>query len=268
MALKTILHIIAQLQNGSTILKQGYCTIPFRITDITEDRRKRKLELMLMCSSPGVLSGDVYDFTIEVKAGAWLQLRSQSYQRLFTMKGSAQQHTNVRIEEGATFQYLPHPVVPHEDSSFSAVTNIYLQEKSCLFWGEIITCGRMLNEEVFRMKQYRNLVNVYYKERLMIRENVLIQPDLIAPLEMGLLEGYTHQASLLYWNDLEDLTATSNLLYELFGSLPDVCFGVSTTPGYGLIVRILGSKAEQLYKYLHEIQQVILQHQTQALHVD
>lgn len=268
MSLNTKLHIIAQLQNGSTVLKQGYCTTPFRIADITEDRNQKKLELMLMCSSPGVLSGDVYDFTIEVKAGAWLQLRSQSYQRLFTMKGTANQHTEVRIEEGATFQYLPHPVVPHEDSSFSAVTNIYLQDKSCLFWGEIITCGRMLNEEVFRMKQYRNLVNVYFKERLMIRENVLIQPALHDPLEMGLLEGYTHQASLLYWNDLEDLTATGNLLYELFGSLPGVCFGVSTTPGFGLIVRILGSKAELLYKYLQEIQQIILQHQMKSLYVD
>jgi urease accessory protein len=48
----------------------------------------------------------------------FIQLQSQSYQRLFNMKDKAVQELNVTMEDDTSFAYVPHPVVPHEDSNF------------------------------------------------------------------------------------------------------------------------------------------------------
>ena len=130
MALITKLDIQIQLLEGRSILKKGYATPPFRIADITQDRNQKKLDLMLMCSSPGMLSDDMYEIHICLEEGVELHLKRQSYQRLFNMEGVARQNIHIEIGINAVFHYLPHPVVPHRNSSFIASTDIYLNEGS------------------------------------------------------------------------------------------------------------------------------------------
>ncbi len=72
-----------------THLKSAYHTTPFKVAEIREDKNSAVLELMLMSSSPGILDGDCYDFEVTVQENCKLEFSTQSYQRIFTMKGSA-----------------------------------------------------------------------------------------------------------------------------------------------------------------------------------
>src|SRR5689334_19524149 len=110
------LHIRTASRNGATYLDQSYCTPPFKVANITEDRSARPLNLMLMNSSPGILDGDDYTMEIEVEKDCSLHLHTQSYQRLFNMKSGARQSLKVTLADSAELVYLPHPAVPHENS--------------------------------------------------------------------------------------------------------------------------------------------------------
>ena len=66
MPLKAALHIETALRNGKTILKKAFCTQSFKLADVTEDRRRTALRLMMRSSSPGILDGDDYEIRIEV----------------------------------------------------------------------------------------------------------------------------------------------------------------------------------------------------------
>lgn len=225
--------------------------------NITEDKQGKELHLMLMSASPGILDGDEYALRVEVTENASLQLHTQAYQRLFNMLNGATQHTEVHVQAGASFTFIPHPSVPHENSSFTARNRIYLQPTSQLYWGEILTCGRKLNGEVFQFAKYHSITEIFIHDKPVLKENLLMQPSVVSPNKMGQLEGFTHQASFICYSPQLNLAALSNQLQEELQQQGNISFGVSITHHQLLLVRLLCHKAEQLFSILKHIAQTI-----------
>lgn len=265
------LHIQTILRNDITCLKQSYFTAPFKVANITEDKQSKQLHLMLMSSSPGILDEDEYEIKIELDEGSVLELHTQSYQRLFTMKTGAKQLMEVYLQKGASFVYLPHPAVPHENSIFIARNRIYLKDDCRLMWGEVLTCGRKLskglskgvpcdlseNGEIFQLSKYHNITEVFINDKPVIKENLLMQPSLINTNSMGQLEGFTHQASFIYLDEKADCIEMSNAVHEYLSVQKEMIFGITSAPLNGLLIRLLGNKAEQLHECLKAISKII-----------
>jgi len=247
------LHITTALRNGITYLKESYFTPPLKLANITEDKRANQLNLMLMSSSPGILDEDTYEIKVELAADCRLQLHTQSYQRLFTMKKGASQFMNVYLQTNSSFIYLPHPSVPHEDSIFTSCNKIYLQENCTLIWGEVLTCGRKLNGEVFKFAKYHSITEIFFQNKLIIKENLLMQPSTIDVHAIGQLEGFTHQATLIYLNEMADVKQLNQSISEFLALQEGIVFGISSLQKNGLVVRLLGQKGEQLYNLLKDI---------------
>ncbi len=248
MQISSHLYIKAGYKNDKTFLKEYFCQSPFKAANITEDKSDKMLRLMITSSSPGVLDNDDYKIDIEVEKNADVHITTQGYQRLFTMNNKAYQTINVLIDAGGSLCYLPHPCVPHKLSSFSSLNNIYLQKKHHLIWSDVITCGRKLNGEEFTFKCFRNVTNIYLQKKLVVKENILIEPLKNNIQAMGQMEGYTHQSTLLFVNDsavVKKLYAESN---ELLSQIEGISFGISILPVNGLIFRMLGYKAEKLFE--------------------
>jgi urease accessory protein len=247
------LHLQTKLRDNCTHLKKVYCTPPFKIADVREDKRDKTLQVMLMSSSPGILDNDEYRIKIELDAGCALNLQTQSYQRLFTMENSASQFMDVLMANNASFCYLPHPAVPHEKSDFTSVNKIYLAGNCSLIWGEVLTCGRKLTGEVFLLTQYHNLTEIYLNGRLIIKENLLIKPAFINVNMIGQLEGYTHQGSLIVLNERADIKQIKIAVTDFLLIQSGIVFGITEAPINGMIVRILGQKGEQIHYCLLSI---------------
>ena len=203
-----------------------------------------------MSSSPGILDGDHYHLHIRLAAGSSLELKTQSYQRLFHMKNGASQCMDIFLEPGASFTYLPHPTVPHASSIFFARNNIYLSKGCRLLWREVLTPGRNLHDETFLFSRYQNLTNIYIDDELVIRENLVLQPFERAVHSTGQLEQYTHQASMIFTDEDLDVKTIIPLLHEWLTVQENLCTGISAAPVNGVIIRMLGYKAEQLHDCL------------------
>jgi urease accessory protein len=257
MSLNSSLHIKAGFKNGRTYLKESYATHPYKVANVTEDKSADLLKLMLMSSSPGVLDNDKYEFEIDVEANAKLVLTTQGYQRLFAMKSGASQKVIIKVGDDGCFTYLPHPGVPHEGSDFSSDNTIHLAEKHKLLWSEITTCGRKLSGEEFKFRRYKNMTDIYIKDRLIVRENVLLEPSKRKIHSIGQLENYSHQSSLLYLCNnarIEQLVEECN---ELLLMEDGIIFGVSRLAVNGLVIRMLGYKGEQLYNLHNALSEII-----------
>jgi urease accessory protein len=247
------LHIITSLRGTVTYLKKLYFTAPFKVADITINKRERQLHLTLMSSSPGILDTDEYRINIELESGCAVRLYTQAYQRLFTMKGSAKQNTDFHLGKNSSLYFIPHPVVPHADSNYAARNRIYLSDNCCLIFGEILTCGRKMNGELFKFSRFHNLTEVFMNNKLVIRENLLIEPSRIDMAAIGQLEGFTHQASMIYLHPEADPASLCAKIHELLSDETGIEYGVSAAPVAGVIVRIMGNGAEQLMECLHLI---------------
>ncbi len=253
------LHIIAGYKNDRTFLKSAYCKQPFKVANVTEDKSGDVLRLMITSSSPGILDNDKYFIEIDVEENAKLHLCTQGYQRLFTMHDNASQCMDIRINKNASFCFLPHPNVPHAFSDFTSINNIHLHPQHNLLLSEIITCGRKLSGEEFQFTKYHNLTNIYINKKLVVKENVLLEPAKVDMTSIGQLEGYTHQATLIFLNDSGDMKEIMKKVQELFSQTGDIIFGISLLPVNGFIFRQLGYKAEQLFNNNTRIAQLIQQ---------
>ncbi len=247
------LDIQTALRNNKTILKGNFMSPPFKLADITEDKSSSILELMIMSSSPGTLDKDKFKINIEVDESCRLILKTQSYQRLFDMQDNARQELNVTIKENAFFSFIPHPTVPHKNADYTSINYIHLKKNSTLIWGEILTCGRKLNNEVFLFKKIHSISNVFCDDKLIIRENLLMQPKAIDLSSIGQLEGFTHQASLIFYKQNINHEEIKNTIYDLLSDKPHLNFGVSIAGENSIITRILGHHAEELFDALNEI---------------
>ena len=217
------------------------------MTNITEGKRSNLLKLMTMSSSPGILDNDYYNVKIEMEESADLHLCNQGYQRIFTMQNGAAQNINLVLHNNASLCYLPHPNVPHISSKYKSVNNIYLQANHSLCWSEIITCGRKLCDEKFLFTSYQNTTNVYIENKLVVKENVLLEPAKRNLSAIGQLEGYTHQSSLLLLNNDADINCLMAECRQLLLPIEGIQFGISALPVQGFSIRMLGNKAEQLF---------------------
>lgn len=247
------LHIHTAWANDITYLKKCYCTSPLRVANITEDKKDPTLHLMLTSSSPGILDGDEYGLKIDLKENCSLQLHTQSYQRLFTMKQQASQKMEVSLEKNAAFCFIPHPTVPHELSNFTARNKFFLADNCSLIFGEVLTCGRKLNGEVFLFSKYHTITEIYINNKMVIKENVLMHPATIDVNAIGQLQGYTHQASLIYLNENADIKKMIVRVKEMLSSQKNLSMGITAAPVNGLILRLLGQKAEALFDCLKTI---------------
>lgn len=247
------LHIQTAMRKNITYLNNTFFSTPFKVANITEDKKANRLHLMLMSSSPGILDGDQYQLKIEMNEGCSLQLHTQGYQRLFNMKQNAAQSLDVHLSPGCSFCFLPHPSVPHAESVFRSINKIYLSANCSLVFGEILTCGRKWNGEVFLFSKYHNTTSVFIRDKMVIKENLLIEPAAINLNAIGQLEGFTHQASLIYLHATAKMKPLSELVNQFLTSQIDIIFGITEAPVNGLIIRILGNKAEQLHNCLKTI---------------
>lgn len=249
------LKIEVEEREGQSFLRDAYVTQPFRIVPVGQYKSDGASYLMIMSSSPGILSGDMYDIQVNVKENARLQLQSQSYQRLFNMEDSASQVMQVKMHKNTSFSYVPHPVVPHEESTFKSHNIIHIEDNCDLTISEIITCGRKHYGEAFKYAHFQNLVEVYHHDRLILKDNVLLKPDIMPLASLGLLEGYTHQGTLIYVTTKpEEVLDHIEHFYKELEGLEDVSFGISDLQANGFVIRILGNGGEQMFDFFKKVQ--------------
>lgn len=247
------LYIKAGFKNQKTFLEKSFYRQPFKLANITEDRNADPLRLMIMSSSPGILDNDNYLFEMDIQENAAVHITTQGYQRLYTMSNKACQCVNVRLQNNGSLYFLPHPNVPHEASNFSSLNNIYLCTNHNLVWSEIITCGRKLSGEEFKFTKFHTVTNIYVQNKLVVRENVSLEPLNKNIHSIGQLEGYTHQSTLLFLNNAADVKKLAGQCKNVLSNVPGISFGMSMLRVNGLIIRILGYTGEKLFNCNNEL---------------
>ncbi len=252
------LNIKIEQREGNSFMKDAYVTQPFRIVPVGQYKRDQAAYLMIMSSSPGLLDNDDHRISIDLAENTKLQLQTQAYQRLFHMKNKSVQTTTINMKKGSAFSYVPHPVVPQNSSTFISQNKVNMEDDCHFLLSDIITCGRKMSGEIFEYKHFQNLTEVFANQKLVIKDNVLLQPELLPIMGMGILEGFTHQGTLIYYN-----TANVSVLdfisqfQDKYGNLEHVEFGISQLEGNGFMLRVLGQGAEKLFNIFQEIQQVL-----------
>jgi urease accessory protein len=208
--------------------------------------------------SGGVLGGDQLRLAVEVQAGAYAQLTTTGATRLYRCRagrGAAEQHTVVRIGEGAILEYVPDPLLPYAGAAYRQHTHVELADGAGLMWWEIVAPGREAHGECWAYDLLESDFRIVAAGETVALERARLQPQerpLTSPARMG---PYRYYASFYIcrvgvpnatWRTLEARLADLAACRSVSGTL----WGVSTLPAHGLAIRGLSLAGRMLYSGL------------------
>lgn len=251
--------------SGKTQLAEYFAKPPFKVITLPsyDDAWANGLNAMQMSSSPGVLAGDLLEIDISLAKLTALSLNTQAFTRVQAMNegDSAMQTTHILLAENSRLFYLPHPLVLHKDSVFKQQTHIEMGEQSELIYGEIVAIGRVLNDERFAFRQFSSHLKIYTlqdddKKRPLVSDCIQWLPSKMNLTALSQMENYSHQGSLTYLNlakNNAEIKQQVQALQQQSAEEKDLLIGISQLNEYGLMVRVLGCRAEQIQKLFEKI---------------
>ena len=100
-------------RSGKTFIEDSFFTSPFKIMKpFAQD--DGSISVFLQSASPGILEGDTQIHKINVKSGAGLEIKSQSFEKIYKMDEgkSAERKITAEVAENASLIYRPLPCIP------------------------------------------------------------------------------------------------------------------------------------------------------------
>ncbi|WP_206022291.1 urease accessory protein UreD [Pseudoflavitalea sp. G-6-1-2] len=241
-----------KLEDNKTMLQDSYFDIPYKIVHYGSRHLQDHLEIMMMCYSPGVMDGDNLHIDVHCPANTEMKLFTQSFNKLHPMEKGAVQHTEVRIDAGASFQYLPQPMIPFKNSLFDTTNEIRMKGNSHLIWGDIISGGRIHSGERFEFTRIHSKTKVYVDEKLIFFDNQLMQPTKQPIEDILFFEGHTHQGTLLIVSPYA-VEFKAELDEILLAQFTDMIYGFTQCGPNAIMIRTLGESGDAMHEWLANI---------------
>ncbi len=261
--------------SGRTFIEDSFFTSPFKIMK-PFDRDDGSISVFLQSASPGILEDDSQIHKIKVNKGAGLEIRSQSFEKIFKMDEgkSAERKITAEVAEDAALIYRPLPCIPFSQSNFSSTTEILLSKNSRLIYEDCICAGRCAHGEFFDFTLYHNQIKIRREGKLIFRDNLFLQgsdggihPEYKQSLLGKTMFGsFTHCGSMLIFGfdaKLQEvrtaLQLEEKLLYteENTTTAPAPLFEVSENDSGDLIIRALANSAEKIQKKFESIRNIL-----------
>lgn len=233
------------LRSGRTVLTERYHEAPLKISKTFILSPAGELLVYMMDSSPGILDGDAYVIDFCLEEDTHVYLTNQSYTKVHpTPSKPSMLKQTFQLQRGAVLEYFPEPLIPYADSKFTTETIFHMEQGATLFFGDIITPGRIHHGELFQYDSLDSHMETYRRDQLIAWEHFHLQPKLHRYQELGALETYTHMGTLWIFSEQVD----ESLISEIRQLFPDegLLIGTSLTADKGIIVRMLGHQVWKL----------------------
>ena len=103
-------------------------------------------------------------------------------------------------------------------------------------------------------------MEIYHGDQLIVKDNVLIQPEVIPISSIGNLEEYTHQGTLIFYSTKDNVDKT-NLVEMIYNAAEtyheEMEIGVSAMENNGFVIRALGHGGEIMYNFFLYVQEIL-----------
>ncbi len=185
----------------------------------------------------GIAGGDRLDIRATVGADAWAQLTSPGAAKWYRAAGPAFQDLRLRVEAGATLEWLPQETIVYSAAQAELSTTIELEGDARLFYWDIVALGRPASEERFDDGHFQARLDIRRDGRLLWHERQRVAGgDALLDSPIG-LDGHSVFATLIASGEID-----SELL-ERCRELPSRVRGdLTQLPGL-LVARCLADEA-------------------------
>lgn len=195
----------------------------------------------------GIAGGDRLDISASVGKHAWAQLTSPGAAKWYRAASPAYQQLELRVEAGATLEWLPQETIVFSAAQAELTTHIELQGDARLLYWDMVALGRPASGERFDRGHFQSQVEIRRDGQLLWHERQrIIGGDGLLDSPIG-LDGKPVFATLLVTGEVssELLETCRNLQNPVRGDLTQL-------PGL-LVARCVADEALHARAWLIEL---------------
>ena len=125
----------------------------------------------------GIAGGDHLNIDVQVGSQAWAQLTSPGAAKWYRSTGPAHQTLTLRVDAGATLEWLPQETIVYAAAQAQLDTRITLQGDARLFYWDIIALGRPASGERFDAGHFQARLDITRDGELLWHERQRVVGD-------------------------------------------------------------------------------------------
>ena len=234
-------------RGASTILTQSRFSLPLQtLTPLT--LADGAAYLMLLNPTGGVLGGDHLVTEIVQEAETHVCLTTPSATRIYrTLEKPAILETAIRVGEGATLEYFPDHIIPHEGSALHQSLRVEMATGSKAIVFDSMASGRVAHGERWKFREMDSRVEVFSSGRPIYINRAEIFPAQQRPDRPGRMEEFDYMGSVGFFADqFPNWKEFSAALNEELNAMPNVKGAASLLSRNGCMVRFLARSASDM----------------------
>ncbi len=188
------LRLVFEQRHGKTILANKYRRAPLIVhRAIYFDEQLPLMPCVFIISNAGgILQGDRNTIDVTVEPDGIAHLTTQSATKVQEMDANfASQIQNITVKEGAYFEYVPHPLIPHRHCRFVMQTTMTIDPTATVFASEIIMGGRKHHGDLFEFKLISSTMTAKRPDGTpLFTEKLIIEPHQQHLRQAGIMGGF------------------------------------------------------------------------------
>ena len=243
-----IIELVLEQKDNRTITSKKYYEGLVKVSaNIRNDREKIPTYYLLQLGG-GYIEGEKYKNIFRIKDNTRAIITTQASTKVYKCEHGnvVTQETTIDLGENSVLEYITDTVILYKNAMYKQVNNIYLKDTSTLIYSDGITAGWSPEGEKFTYKKVQLKSNVYINNKIVLLDNLIVNPRENDVTKLGFFEEYLNFGTLLIINK----NINSNVIEELRKDLEKIelpiDFGISELEVNGFVLRVLGNLTQNI----------------------
>ncbi|WP_300697442.1 urease accessory protein UreD [uncultured Clostridium sp.] len=242
-----LIDLVLEKKDDKTIATKKFYEGLVKVSPTIKMDRENIPTFYLLQLGGGYIEGEKYKNIFKLKDNARAIITTQASAKVYKCLNNikTKQETEIELGKNSVLEYITDNVILYKDAIYKQVNNIYLDESSTLIYSDGITAGWSPEGDNFKYKSVQLKSNVYVNNKLVLLDNLIVNPINNDVTKLGFFEEYSNFGTLLVINKNVDdkvITELREVIRKL--NLP-VDFGISKLEVNGFVLRVLGNLTQQ-----------------------
>ena len=240
--------IVLEQKNGKTVISEKRFNGLIKVSPTIHLDSEKISTYFIVGLGGGYVEGEKYKYSITQKEDTRAIITTQSSTKVYKCENNnrTEQVTTINLEKNSILEYITDSVILYKNAIYKQVNNIYMDDSSTLIYSDGITSGWSKDGDAFQYSNVQLKTNVYLNNKLVLLDNLLLDPKRNDVTKLGFFEGYKNFGTLLVINKNINAQTIEDLRNEIKNLNLPIYFGISELEVNGFVLRVLGNLTQNI----------------------
>lgn len=240
--------IVLEKKNGNTVISEKRFDGLIKLSPTIHLDSEKISTYFIVGLGGGYVEGEKYKYSINLKEDSRSIITTQASTKVYKcVHGEkTEQETLINLEKNSILEYITDSVILYKNAIYKQVNNIYMDESATLIYSDGITSGWSKEGYEFQYSNAQLKTMVYVNNKMVLLDNLLVNPKEDDVTQLGFFEGYNNFGTLLVINKNINTNIIEELRNEMKNLNLPIYFGISELEVNGFVLRALGNLTQNI----------------------